>query len=60
MYPEDILAIVDKYALSPAYSFLTKEDQRFIIGKIHSENKTSVVMVDEIKKELAADRALAS
>ena len=60
VYPEDILAIVDKYALSPAYSFLTKEDQRFIIGKIHSENKTSVVMVDEIKKELAADRALAS
>ncbi|HAH30882.1 MAG TPA: hypothetical protein DCL44_01050 [Elusimicrobia bacterium] len=60
VYPEDLLALVDRYALAPAYSFLTKEDQEFIIEKIHSEKKTSVVMIDEIKKELAGDKALAS
>ena len=55
VYPEDIVEIVDKYALSPVYSFLTQEDQLFLIQKIHSEEKTSVAMVDEIKDELAHD-----
>jgi GTP cyclohydrolase IB len=51
-YPEDLVNIVDKHALVPVYSFLTKEDQTFVIQKIHSEKKTSVVMTDEIKDEL--------
>ena len=47
VYPEDILDLVDRHALSPIYSFLTKEDQEFVISKIHTEKKTSVVMLDE-------------
>ncbi len=53
IYPEDMVEIVDKHALSPVYSFLTPEDQRFIINKVHSEVKTSVVLVDEVKEELS-------
>jgi len=53
IYPEDIVALVDRHALVPVYSFLTKEDQVFVIKKVHSEKKTSVVVVDEIKNELA-------
>jgi len=53
IYPEDLVEIVDKHALVPVYSFLTKEDQVAVIHKIHSEEKNSVVMVDEIKSELA-------
>jgi GTP cyclohydrolase I len=58
VYPEDIVDIVDKHALSPVYSFLTAEDQSFIIQKVHSEQKTSVVMTDEIKSELARNPAI--
>ncbi|MBU1044577.1 MAG: GTP cyclohydrolase I FolE2 [Candidatus Omnitrophica bacterium] len=53
IYPEDLVALVDKHALVPIYSFLTREDQEFVIQKIHSEKKTSVVLVDEVKDELA-------
>jgi len=56
IYPEDIVDLVDKYALSPVYSFLTDADQEFIIEKVHSNEKTSVELVDEIKKELAYNR----
>ena len=52
VYPEDLVAIVDAHALAPVYSFLTPEDQAEVIRRIHSEAKTSVVMVDEIKNEL--------
>lgn len=55
IYPEDMVSIVDKHALSPVYSFLTPEDQDFIIHKIHSEVKSSVTLVDEVKEELARD-----
>ena len=58
IYPEDLVEIVDRHALSPVYSFLTEEDQIFLIQKIHSDVKTSVVMVDEIKEELAHHRAV--
>lgn len=58
LFPEDIIEIVDKHALVPVYSFLTEEDQAFVIKKIHTEKKTSVVMVDEIKEELANLRDL--
>jgi GTP cyclohydrolase I len=53
IFPEDLIEIVDEHALVPVYSFLTEEDQNFVIQKIHSEKKTSVVMVDEIKEDLA-------
>lgn len=53
IFPEDLIDIVDKHALVPIYSFLTADDQEFIIKKVHSEKKTSVVMVDEIKEDLA-------
>ncbi len=56
IYPEDIVAIVDKHALSPVYSFLTEADQNFIIEKAHSEEKSSVTTTDEIKDELARRR----
>jgi len=53
IYPEDIVELVDKHALAPVYSFLTEADQAFLIDKIHSDKKTSVVVIDEIKGVLA-------
>jgi len=53
IFPEDVVSLVDKHALSPVYSFLTEEDQNHIIHKVHNENKTSVEMIDGIKTELA-------
>ncbi|MFA5137715.1 MAG: GTP cyclohydrolase, FolE2/MptA family [Elusimicrobiota bacterium] len=58
VYPEDLVALVDRHSLAPMYSFLTREDQEALIQKTHAETRTSVVMVDEIRKELAADRKL--
>ena len=58
IFPEDIVNIVDKYAITPVYSFLTKEDQSFIINKLHTEKKTSVILTDEIKNELAHNREI--
>ncbi|MBN1460177.1 MAG: GTP cyclohydrolase I FolE2 [Armatimonadetes bacterium] len=52
VYPEDLVALVDRHALAPVYSFLTPEDQTETIRSIHSEKKSSVTMVDEIKGEL--------
>jgi GTP cyclohydrolase I len=59
VYPEEIMDLVDKHALSPIYSFLSEEDQDYLIQKIHSERKSSVVAVDEIKEELSKDPELA-
>ena len=56
--PFEIVDVVDKHALSPIYSFLTDEDQSYLIQKIHSQQKSSVVMVDEIKEELSRDPEL--
>lgn len=53
IHPEELVEIVDSHALSPVYSFLTENDQVYIIQKVHSEKKSSVVMIDEIKNELA-------
>jgi GTP cyclohydrolase I len=52
VFPEDLAELVDRHALIPVFSFLTQEDQQFVIQKIHSGRKTSVVMIDEIKNEL--------
>jgi len=56
IYPEDLVDIVDRHALVPVYSFLTGKDQEFVINKIHTEKKTSVVMTDEIRAELSRNR----
>lgn len=53
IYPEDLIDMVDRHSLVPLYSFLTDEDQNFVIRKIHSERKDSVLMLDEIKEELS-------
>jgi GTP cyclohydrolase I len=53
VYPEDLVEIVDRHALSPVYSFLSEEDQVHIIERVHSEKRTSVVMTDRVKGELA-------
>jgi hypothetical protein len=53
IYPEGVVEIVDKHALVPVYSFLTEEDKAFVIQKIHSENKTSVMVADAIRDELS-------
>jgi GTP cyclohydrolase I len=56
IFPEDIVEMVDKHALAPVYSFLTQQDQEHVINIVHSMEKTSVDMVDAIKKELAFNR----
>ncbi len=53
IFPEDLVDLVDRHALAPIYSFLTPEDQALLIKKAHSENKPSVMVVGEIKDELA-------
>lgn len=58
VYPEDLVDLVDRHAVMPVYSFLTEDDQKHIIRKVHSEGKSSVVMTDEIKDELARSRGI--
>ncbi len=58
IYPEDIVDLVDAHAIVPVYSFLTEDDQGFVIEKIHSQHKTSVVVLDEIKNDLARNERL--
>jgi len=56
IYPEDLVEITDRYALAPVYSYLSEEDQLYIIDKVHSQNITSVAMIDNIKNSLAHNR----
>jgi GTP cyclohydrolase I len=58
IFPEDLVDLVDKNALMPVYSYLTEEDQTYLIQKVHSSSKTSVIMVDEIKEDLANMREI--
>ena len=53
IYPEELIELVDKHALSPIYSFLSEDDQIYIIQKVHTDEKYSVMVIDEIKEELA-------
>lgn len=53
IYPEDIIDIVDRAAVAPVYSYLSPEDQEYLIHKIHTESRSSVVVTDEIKSALA-------
>jgi len=58
LFPEDVIDIVDKQALMPVYSFLTPDDQAAIIKKVHTEERSSVVLTDEVKKELGRHPAV--
>ena len=53
VYAEDLVELVDRHALCPVYSFLSEADQTALIDKVHSEKKTSVMVVDQVKTELA-------
>lgn len=55
IFPEDLVELVDRQALSPIYSFLPPGDQASIIRKIHAVQVSSVVMTDAIRGELARD-----
>jgi GTP cyclohydrolase IB len=59
IFPEDLVDLVDRHALAPIYSFLTEEDQAYLIQKAHTDYRPSVVVVDEIKDELARNRDIA-
>ncbi len=56
LFPENLIEIADRHALSPVYSFLTEKDQKFLINKLHTKKKTSVVMLDEIKESLSLNK----
>ena len=60
VYPEDLVDLVDRNAVAPLYSFLTEMDQTYIIDQVHAVDKTSVVVADEVRNELAHDRAITS
>ena len=53
IFIEDLVNVVEKHALMPIYSFLTDKDQEYVIENINSRRKTSIVMLDEIKMDLA-------
>ncbi len=54
-FPEDLVEMVDRHALAPVYSFLTPDDQAHVIKMVHSQSKSSVIVTDEIKDELASN-----
>jgi GTP cyclohydrolase IB len=54
--PESIIDIVEKNALSPVYSFLSEDDEAFLIKKIHNNQKSSVEVIDNIKNELSLNQ----
>ena len=58
VFPEEIVEVADRSALAPVYSFLTQEDQIYMIKKIHSEIKTSVDVVGEVKEYLAKKKEI--
>jgi GTP cyclohydrolase I len=58
VFPEDLVSIVDTHALAPIYSFLSVDDQKEIIARIHSSKKTSVMMIDEIKQDLSLNQRI--
>ena len=51
--------MADHHALAPVFSFLTEEDQIYLIQKAHTDYKPSVVVIDEVKSELAHDGRIA-
>ncbi len=58
IFPEYLVDVVDRHALFPMYSYLTEDDQVRAVEVIHSEKKSSVVMLDEINDELLQNQAI--
>jgi GTP cyclohydrolase IB len=58
IYPEDLVALVDRNALVPLYSFLAPEDRADVLQRIRTGWRTSVEMVGRIRSELAGDPGL--
>ncbi len=56
LFVEDLVEIVESHALSPVYSFLTDEDQAFLIKKLHTESQTSVMMLDGVRQKMASNK----
>lgn len=56
VYAEDFVDLVERYALSPVYSFHAEEDQLSIIQKVHTEVKTSVSLLDKVRSALSRNR----
>ncbi len=59
IYPEDLVEMVDRHALSPVLSHLTPGDERFVIHKVHSETVSSVELTEGVKEELERDPSVA-
>ncbi len=58
VHVEEVVDKVEAKALSPVYSFLTEEDQAHVIHIVHTREKSSVVVTDEISESLASDPAI--
>jgi GTP cyclohydrolase FolE2 len=58
VFPEDLVALVDRNALAPLYSFLAPEDQTDVLRLIQAGRRTGVEMVGRIRSELAEDLSL--
>ena len=56
IYPEELIKLADSKSLAPIYSFLSKEDQLYLIEKTQQNYHSSVDMVDEIRLELAKNK----
>ncbi len=54
VFPEDIVNLVDSCALAPVFSFMTQEDNEYVIQKVHSEEMSSVMVVNKINNKLAS------
>ena len=58
LYPEDLVALVDRNAQAPLYSFLTPGDREDLLGRIRTQRRSSVELVERVRGELAADPGL--
>ncbi len=53
VYTEDIVEFIDAHSLSPIYSFLSEEDQHYLIERTQSRTKMSVDVTEEVQQHLA-------
>jgi GTP cyclohydrolase IB len=58
VYAEDLVALVDRNALAPLYSFLGPEDREDVLRRIRTQRRTSVELVERVRGELSADPGL--
>jgi GTP cyclohydrolase I len=59
VFPEDLVDVVDAKAVAPIYSYLTEQDEAYIIHRVHSERRTSVQVTDDIEKALCERKDIA-